>query len=441
MSVAFITGNAFTLTVISFVTFAPSLSTTLYTTGYFPASFVFTPFFSIVTFVVMSLSSWSYAFISNFIASSSVNSSPTFIVLGVAFITGNAFTLTFISFVTFAPSLSTTLYTTAYSPATSGFTSFLSIVAFVVISLSSWSTTLISLSASSFVNLSPTFIILEVAFITGNPFTLTFISFVTFAPSLSATLYTTAYSPATSGFTSFFSIVAFVVISLSSWSTTLISLSASSFVNLSPTFIVLGVAFITGNPFTLTFISFVAFAPYLSTTLYTTLYSPGSFVFTSFSSTVTFVVMSPSSLSSTLISFNASLSVNVSPTFIVLVVVVITGNPFTLILISFVVVALLLSSTLYTTLYSPGVFISTLFSTTVALVVILPSSWSTTFISLSASSSVNLSPTFIVLDVAFITGNPFTVTTISLVTVVPLLSATLYVTVYFPGVSVFTLLI
>ena len=151
--------------------------------------------------------------------------------------------------------------------------------------------------------------------------------------------------------------------------------------------------------------------------------------------------MSPSSLSSTLISFNASLSVNVSPTFIVLVVVVITGNPFTLILISFVVVALLLSSTLYTTLYSPGVFISTLFSTTVAFVVILPSSWSTTFISLSASSSVNLSPTFIVLDVAFITGNPFTVTTISLVTVVPLLSATLYVTVYFPGVSVFTLLI
>lgn len=99
------------------------------------------------------------------------------------------------------------------------------------------------------------------------------------------------------------------------------------------------------------------------------------------------------------------------------VVAVIVTSPFALAIT-------LTSFPLYVTLYSPEAFISTVFSTT-SILVISPSSLSVAVTPLNGSK---LSPTFITLSVAFITGGSFTVITIVFIELAPSVSVTLYVT-------------
>ena len=126
----------------------------------------------------------------------------------------------------------------------------------LVISLSSSSYAVTPTSASSSVNLSPNFILLSLAVITGIEFiiedlgfTVTVIVLVAFAPWLSSTLYLTVYSPSIVVSTLFSTTFMLLVISLSSSSYALTPTSASSFVNLSPTLIILSLAVITGIAF------------------------------------------------------------------------------------------------------------------------------------------------------------------------------------------------
>ena len=95
---------------------------------------------------------------------------------------------------------------------------------------------------------------------------------------------------------------------------------------------------------TVTFVSFIALAPSLSVTLYTTLYIPSLFIFTVLSITSTFDVISPSSLS---IAFTYSNGLNLSPTFNIISFIFITGSLFTstLILRSFIAILSSLSIT------------------------------------------------------------------------------------------------
>ena len=148
----------------------------------------------------------------------------------------------------------------------------------------------------------------------------------------------------------------------------------------------------------------------LSVTLYLTVYVPSFDVSTLFCTTSILDVISPSSAS---VAFISDLGSNLSPTFIVLSSAVITGTlfivpafGFTVTFIVFVAVAPLLSVTLYLTVYVPSFDVSTLFCTTSILDVISPSSASVAFISDLGS---NLSPTFIVLSSAVITGALFIV--------------------------------
>ena len=146
------------------------------------------------------------------------------------------------------------------------------------------------------------------------------------APWLSVTLYVTSYLPATSVLTSFFS-TTILVVKLPSSASSAVTPAIGS--NVSPTVIVLSVAWITGASFntsifglTVTIIVFLHVAPWLSVTLYVTSYLPATSVLTSFFSTTILVVKLPSSASSAVISAIGS---NVSPTVIVLSVALITG--------------------------------------------------------------------------------------------------------------------
>ena len=115
----------------------------------------------------------------------------------------------------------------------------------------------------------------------------------------------------------------------------------------------------------------------------------------------------------------------------------------TVIVIIFIVVTPLLSVTLYLTLYVPTFDVSTLFSITSILDVI-----STPFASFALTPALgsNLSPTFITLSSAVIIGAlfiavnfGFTVIVIIFIVVIPLLSVTLYLTLYVPAFDVSTL--
>ena len=139
-------------------------------------------------------------------------------------------------------------------------------------------------------------------------------------------------------------------------------------------------------------------------------------------------------------SFIVAVKILLPPTYkllILLFIVIFSANTtsfFTVTFIVFVVSPPLLSSTLYVTSYSPGVFISTVFFTT-SILVIFPSSLS---LAVTPVNGSNLSPTFITLSVAFITGGSFTVITIVFIELAPLLSVTLYVTSYFPDTFMLT---
>ena len=98
---------------------------------------------------------------------------------------------------------------------------------------------------------------------------------------------------------------------------------------------------------------------------------------------------------------------------------------FTVTFIVFVATPPSLSTTLYVTVYSPGVSVLTLFSTT-SISVISPCSSS---VAVTPSNSLNSSPTVITLSSACITGGWFTTTSISCIAVAPCLSVTLNTTV------------
>ena len=78
------------------------------------------------------------------------------------------------------------------------------------------------------------------------------------------------------------------------------------------------------------------------------------------------------------------------------------NTPKTVTFISFVTVFLSLSVTLYTTLYTPALLVFTVFAIISTLLVISPSSLSVTFTKLKG---LNVSPTFITVSLASITGS------------------------------------
>ena len=120
-------------------------------------------------------------------------------------------------------------------------------------------------------------------------------------------------------------------------------------------------------------------------------------------------------------SFIVAVKTLLAPTYrllILLSIVIFSANTtsfFTVTFIVFVVSPPLLSFTLYITLYSPGVFTSTVFSIT-SISVILSSSLSLAVTPINGSK---LSPTFIILSSAFITGGSFTITVIVFVELAP----------------------
>ena len=184
-------------------------------------------------------------------------------------------------------------------------------------------------SASSFIVavkilLLPTYklsILLFIVILSANTtsfFTVTFIVFVASPPLLSFTLYVTSYSPGVFSSTVFFktSISAIFPSSLS------VAVTPVNGSKLSPTFITLSVAFITGGSFTVITIVFIALAPSVSVTLYVTSYFPDTFMLTSFFITCIFSVIFPSSLS---LAVTPSSSLNSSPNCITLSSAFITG--------------------------------------------------------------------------------------------------------------------
>ena len=151
----------FTVTFIVLVDSAPLLSVTLYVTLYSPGTFTLTVF-SKTSILVIAPSSLSVAVT----PINGLKSSPTFITLSSAFITGNAFTITVIVFLASAPLLSVTLYVTLYVPATFSLTVF-SITSILVIVPSSLS---VAVTPSKGSNFCPTFISLSLASIFGIAF-------------------------------------------------------------------------------------------------------------------------------------------------------------------------------------------------------------------------------------------------------------------------------
>ena len=211
----------------------------------------------------------------------------------------------------------------------------------------------------------------------------------------------------------------------------------SNSLNVLPTLIVtLSAPVITGAPSTFTILFIVVTFPNLSVTVYVIVYSPG--VFTSNLSiplTTILFVNGPSSLSSAVTPSN---SLNALPTLIVtLSAPVITGAPSTIIVLSIVTSFPATSLTVYFTVYCPGVFTSTLSKSDIFILEVKsPSKLS---LAVTPSNSLNVPPTLIVTSlVPYITGVPYTFTTLSSVTSFSAASLTVYWAVYCPGISTFT---